>query len=354
MRSLTLVLTSKCNLNCSYCFCGTKHNSTMTLEYAKKAIDILQRDYPHEPKVLSFMGGEPLVEYNLMKKIIEYTKTLHSNFIFSCTTNGTLLTREIIEYFAEIGMGLQLSIDGFGEDANSNRLFKSDQNIWDSFYINCLLLKDLDLIGQASLRMTLTPENCPSIVSGIEKFIDLGFKTINIQPNDSIIWQEKDIKEYQLYIEELANLYYSCLTSDIDVVLNPIDRYIKSAVVGQISCNAITNGLTVSYDGCIYPCHRIDFTNPVNTLGNIEEGVNKDLRRALEEDWSKKDPECTTCALQKRCIVCPEQNRRLNGSYSSIPEHVCEMNKLGVFTADKIAYQLYTDNNKIFKERYFS
>ena len=122
-----LCLTHNCNLNCIYCYQNhdTQHN--MSFDTAKKSIDWI---FTHKPEntngvEISFIGGEPLLKFKLIKNIIEYTENTYpnENFIFYATTNGVLITNKMKEWFYENRhkMVLGLSIDGTPDSHNFNR-----------------------------------------------------------------------------------------------------------------------------------------------------------------------------------------------------------------------------------------
>src|SRR5699024_8096020 len=105
IRDVILQVTQNCNLRCGYCTYGGNYKNrthslkTMNFELAKKAIDFgVERSQESSDFVVSFYGGEPLLAFNLIKKCVAYAKEniqgkeLH----FNMTTNGTLLTTEIM------------------------------------------------------------------------------------------------------------------------------------------------------------------------------------------------------------------------------------------------------------------
>ena len=70
MYTLSLEIINKCNLNCTYCYLGEKKNTYMSLETAQKAIDIAvhEANKQHDRTLMVyFIGGEPLMAFNLMK-----------------------------------------------------------------------------------------------------------------------------------------------------------------------------------------------------------------------------------------------------------------------------------------------
>jgi len=92
-----------------------KRKKVMNLSLAKRAIDFLSPDLA-EPLIeigeLGLFGGEPLLEWNLIKKIIAYAETKPNIKKFGVATNGLLLNKEILEYFIEHNVYPALSIDG--------------------------------------------------------------------------------------------------------------------------------------------------------------------------------------------------------------------------------------------------
>ena len=93
MKSVTLILTENCNQNCTYCY-QIRSEKRMDPQTATKAIDFLQRHLSGQP-VIKFYGGEPLLEYDLLKSIIAYSEERFGQSGFkpqySMTTNGSLM-----------------------------------------------------------------------------------------------------------------------------------------------------------------------------------------------------------------------------------------------------------------------
>lgn len=75
--SPTICVTHKCNLNCVYCYQQNKDNRSMSFEIARKCVDDIFSSIPSNVKTieLSFIGGEPLLEMELIKKVYGYTLT---------------------------------------------------------------------------------------------------------------------------------------------------------------------------------------------------------------------------------------------------------------------------------------
>src|SRR3989338_10116842 len=95
INKIKLALTTRCNLSCPYCFVD-KTGKNMSLEVAKKAIDILIKSKGTN-KLLSMYGGEILLEFNLLKEICNYAqnqaKINEKILTISICTNATLIER---------------------------------------------------------------------------------------------------------------------------------------------------------------------------------------------------------------------------------------------------------------------
>ena len=118
---LILQVTQNCNLRCKYCvYSGsyvnrTHSNKRMSFETAKKAVDFYYRHNRNKKNaIIGFYGGEPLLEMDLIKRVVEYSKKLFEGkfIVFNITTNATLLTEDIIHFFNDNNIGLTISLDG--------------------------------------------------------------------------------------------------------------------------------------------------------------------------------------------------------------------------------------------------
>ena len=129
---LTIELTGKCNLRCKYCiyndyFDGmrTFNTSNIDFETARKAIDFVFDHRNEEHLAITFYGGEPLLNFQVMRQCIDYCleKSNPTNLSFSFTTNLTLMTPEIADYIAQVpNMSILLSMDGPEEIHNCARV----------------------------------------------------------------------------------------------------------------------------------------------------------------------------------------------------------------------------------------
>ena len=107
LKAICLHVAHDCNMNCGYCFAGKgEYNGPkglMTFETAKKAIDFLVEHSPGRRNLeVDFFGGEPLLNWEVCKKTVEYARSIekekNKNFRFTLTTNGLLIDDDVIEF----------------------------------------------------------------------------------------------------------------------------------------------------------------------------------------------------------------------------------------------------------------
>jgi len=136
------ILSTGCNLACKYCFieknnCNNHSEINMTKDTAIIALEKYIKYLKENPDIndpqIIFYGGEPFVNYEVMKEVVNYAKSKNSNIRFSLVTNGTLITDDIIEFLKTNNISIGISIDGPKEINDSNRIFKnSNTSVYDS------------------------------------------------------------------------------------------------------------------------------------------------------------------------------------------------------------------------------
>ena len=150
-KQLTLQVTQQCNLRCEYCtYSGiynrnrTHSSKRMSWEVAKKSIDFfLKRNIAISEIVIGFYGGEPLLEFDLIKKCVKYAKQQveGKTIVFNMTTNGTLLNDEIVDFLVEHDFKLSISLDGSKSEHDKNRKFLNGQGSFDIIINNIQRIK---------------------------------------------------------------------------------------------------------------------------------------------------------------------------------------------------------------------
>ena len=99
----SLSLTHNCNLRCHYCYGGRKFKKNMSFSTVQKIVEFIFGISPPNQSInFTFFGGEPLLCFDLIQRAITYIKNqadINERLVdFSITTNGTLLSDEILDF----------------------------------------------------------------------------------------------------------------------------------------------------------------------------------------------------------------------------------------------------------------
>lgn len=149
---LILEVTQRCNFRCKYCvFSGhyayqrTHKKTDMTWKTAKAAIDwFLRSSKKTEERAITFYGGEPLLKFDMIKKVIEYVKKKKLDVHYSFTTNGYLLgSRKIADFLAKNDIAIQISLDGPKDIHDKFRVTAGDKPTHDVIIKNLKKLHEL-------------------------------------------------------------------------------------------------------------------------------------------------------------------------------------------------------------------
>ena len=151
VQKVTLQLTQNCNLRCDYCAYSGKYNQRthnsgrMSLDTVKKSIDYaIEHSDGVENLNIGFYGGEPLLEFENLKNAVEYVdEKYHGRKVnYSITTNGTIMSDEIVKFLMEHDFSVLISLDGPKELHNKNRVFANGEGSFDKIMQNLRYVKD--------------------------------------------------------------------------------------------------------------------------------------------------------------------------------------------------------------------
>jgi len=190
LKTLFIVVTDVCNFKCRYCFQNlTKYSKNKLLddETIKRAIKTFAEETRNSnvPLSIFFYGGEPLVNYKVIRPVIEYIQQLKDKKILrqpcriDIITNGSLITEEIAKDALRYNITFGVSLDGFEHNHNSMRIYRNDMGTYKDVTrgIDILRKNGIDF----SILCTVGPHNIDEIDKICEFFItELGCKNMNL------------------------------------------------------------------------------------------------------------------------------------------------------------------------------
>ena len=226
---------------------------------------------------LVFLGGEPLLNPKMMVKAIEIINTKYADckdlFHYSITTNGTLLTRDIIDFLIENSFQISISVDGDEETHNLNRKSKNGKSVFPIVMKNIkyLIEKDVDF----SVRMTVTKNNVHLFYNNVKFFDDLGVKKIFAAYDEFADWDDKSIYILEEQMNLLDAFYLESIIQDKDKILNLYDYKLTTFIAERtpMFCSAGSKGhITINSRGEIYPCGFVS-SDKNWKIGDVKSGL---------------------------------------------------------------------------------
>lgn len=308
VTSITLDLTEQCDLRCTYCFTSGKTTNRMSFETAKKAILwLFSKEVSGDEKniKITFWGGEPLLEFELIKQIVTFVRSIEEDYgkkvKFNMTTNGMNLTEEVIKYLMLHNIGYMISVDGFGERNRYRKTINGD-NSFEQVLEKLKLSKSL--YPMTNIRLTLTPENAFYMYEDILKFREVvGIDRFHFSPAYEMNWTEQDYKNVEYTLYRLAEEVIRSYKSGKRFRIKPFS-YRPTKNAGGYPCGAGHTYLSISTEGAIYPCHRFhDFcdgrvwSEQEKCLGHIDTGITNSEFKAQFDDFPQllKNYNCAHC-----------------------------------------------------------
>lgn len=327
-RYIIMVITEACNLNCVYCFEHAKSCRSMDFETAKKILDRELADTNWDYYEIQLMGGEPLLNFNLIKEIDKYIFEIcnRKDVRVFTVTNGTLMDKEKQKWFAERKHRAicGLSIDGIREAHNRSRFNSFDQIPIDYF---------VKTWPDQDCRMTLHSSNIDNFAEGVEFLESKGF-TIQGAFAQGIEWITEDTlhifereltKLVKYYLEHPEKKVIDLLNVNFAALAAPIkDKDSQSCGAGKELCS-------YNIDGKRYPCHSL---TPVSTGDSAEMYTDK-----TAEDFDfHTDPHCIDCVFLPCCSTCLGINLRDRGNAGLRDLSLCELNKARFRAASQLTF----------------
>ncbi|MDP4182297.1 MAG: thioether cross-link-forming SCIFF peptide maturase [Bacillota bacterium] len=344
VKALCIHISHDCNLRCKYCFASTGDfggsRTMMSPEIGKKAIDFLIKESGSRRNLeLDFFGGEPLMNFDAVKIIIDYALSIsekyNKNFKFTITTNALLLKEEYKEYINKHIQNIVLSIDG-REETNDRMRYRVDGT--GSYKDIIGKIKDIaDSRNQDNyyVRGTFTRENL-DFSKDVLHLADEGFKQISVEPvvaakDTGYDIREEDLPQLFKEYEELAHEYvkrdkegngFNFFHFMIDLDQGP-------CIAKRLSgCGSGHEYLSVTPDGDIYPCHQFVGMEEFK-MGNVcEDSFERNKQNTFMKSNVYSKEECSACWAKFYCSGgCAANAYQFNNDINLPYKIGCELEK---------------------------
>ncbi len=345
IKAMCLHIAHDCNLRCTYCFASTGDFGTgrklMPVETGKMAIDfLLEKSGNRENLELDFFGGEPLMNFDAVKEIVQYArereKEYGKHFRFTITTNGLLLDDDKIDFINKEMSNVVLSIDGRKEVNDRIRVTPNGKGSYD-----IILPKFRQLVDARSkdkdyyVRGTFTKFNL-DFSEDVFHLNEAGFDQISVEPvvgdpNDPYALTEAELPqvfaEYEKLAQRLlendkAGKHFNFFHFMLDLNQGPC------AIKRLRGCGCGNEYVAITPDGDIYPCHQFVGMEEYK-MGNLEEGTfDMEMKKVFAGTHIYNKPKCRECWAKFYCSGgCNANNYQYAGDIHNAHELSCEMEK---------------------------
>jgi uncharacterized protein len=341
LEQLTLDMIEDCNMRCRYCINSGKFkfyrkysNRRMDFDTARKSIDYFvprSGNNDHKP-VIGFYGGEPLLNFPLVRRAIDYTREVYKEKSpdFMVTTNGTLISKAIAEFFINNEVRLCVSLDGPRMLNDRYRKFPDGRGSYDTIRRNMALIKDLnkdyydhhvhyqpvlcppyhyEQLIEFFMKDELFSQNTIFVISSV-KSTDSSLRLNSYEKEaelDDRIYLQNLMKDYllkngytgcdnflkQFFVKELSKIY-----SRRKGFCDHLKEYIHAPGI----CLPGKRRLLINSRGEFFPCERIEQSCPI---GNVNDGFDLDkIGDFIEAYCSISERDCCKCWAFRLCGLC--------------------------------------------------
>ncbi|MCD7723372.1 MAG: thioether cross-link-forming SCIFF peptide maturase [Clostridiales bacterium] len=344
LKALCLHVAHGCNLACKYCFAGKGEyagpKGLMSFETGKRALDFLVENSPGRRNLeVDFFGGEPLLNWEVCKKLVEYGRSIEKaagkNFRFTLTTNGLLINDDVIDFCNREMGNVVLSLDGRKSVQDRLRTSPSGAGSYDLIVDKFKRFAEKRGEKEYYIRGTYTHYNT-DFSKDVLHMAELGFKELSIEPvvcsdREDYALKDSDLpilkKQYELLATEM--LKRARAKNGFNFYHYMIDLEGGPCIVKRVSgCGVGSEYLAVTPGGELYPCHQFVGDEKFK-LGDIYKGITRpDVISRFKNCNVYSHSECDECFAKFYCSGgCAANAYHYSGSVCGIYPFGCELHR---------------------------
>lgn len=344
IKALCLHAAHDCDLRCAYCFAATGSfhggRSLMPAEVGRAALEFLmERSGSRNVLEVDFFGGEPLMNFDMVKQTVRYGRELEKRFNkrirFTLTTNGMGLTQEVAAFLNEEMYNVVVSLDGRPEVHDALRKTVDGQGSHARILGNALRFTASRGKKSHYIRGTFTNRNL-DFARDVLYLAEQGFEAVSVEP--AVL---DDRSPFALRREHIAGILaeYDKLA---DALLElerkgnaPVFFHFNvefgggPCVYKRLSgCGAGSEYVAITPQGDIYPCHQ--FVGETRfLLGNVmTRQLDDEKRKPFHRDAAMELKKCRDCWAKMWCGGgCAANAWHKNGDIDKPYDLECEMER---------------------------
>ena len=364
---ITLHVSHACNVKCTYCFAHggdygrppglmKPHVATQAVRWA------LSEARPFGRCQIDFFGGEPLLNFELIRDMVlyarGYARRVGVSVSFGIATNGTVMSPEILEFLIDQEIQIQVSVDGKASDHDRVRRFHDGSETYDVVVENLMKLTDRSP-DRVSVHATMTSYNLDreTIDDGLRQFgtCHIEVAPVVAAPQEPYALREEHLPEIK---EKLCEQSRSETERILKGSQEPgfYDCYMERLMTRAKACHGCQGGktfLAVDVDGDIYFCSSLA-DRPEFKMGDVFSGVDLAVRETFNESFhvdSRSD--CRRCWARNLCGGgCIYDARTATGDPLKPNPVSCEQIRYSYELAMEMCVEIQGSDETLLKERY--
>ena len=340
------VVSLRCEHSCPYCQVSRqsadKARYDMSEETALAALDLTFRS-PSERLKIEFQGGEPLLNFDLVRMVVLEAERLNAEhgreLVFVIATNLALLDEDVLSFCADHDIYVSTSLDGPRDLHNKNRP-RPGRNSWELTVEGITRVREALGRDRIAALMTTTKASLERPREIVDTYLDQGFHEIFLRPlspygfavktksfssYDTQRWLDfySDGLDYILELNaqgvDFAERYASIILKK--VLTNDDPGYVDLTSPAGIGIGA----LVYNYDGDVYASDEgrmlAEMGDNTFRLGNVHEDSYADivlseaLLEPLEQSIALSAPMCSDCAFEPYCGADPVYHYATTGDF---------------------------------------
>lgn len=337
------VVTLRCDHSCQYCQVSRQSEDStqfdMTVAHADTALEFVFRS-PSKHIKIEFQGGEPLLNFGLVRHIVERAQQLNEHYgrdlQFVITSNLSRLSDDVLSFCKQHGIYISTSLDGPADLHDAQRPTRGGGSHQKT--INGIeRIRNVLGPDRVSALMTTTPTSLPRIIEIIDEYVRLGFHGIFLRSLSPYGFAARSlIKRYgvddwlDFYKRGLAHILkinaggYLLREEFTSILLQKLFSPLGSGYVDLQSPAGIGIGaLVYNYDGAVYASDEgrmlAEMGDQSFRLGHLDENdyegmmTSDALLAPLGETILEGMPMCTDCPFLPYCGADPVFHRATQG-----------------------------------------
>lgn len=310
---------------------------------------------------ITFFGGEPLLEKDHIFYIVEQleARAAHLRKTYKMSTNGTLLTEELVQQLMERRVYTSLSLDGPPHIHDRHRPQAGGQPTSRRTVEAAKLM--LKYNPCTSVTCVISPDTAAYVAESVDYLYELGFRYLLTTLDYSADWSLEDFKQLKKAYQALAKWYEKKMLANERFYLSFFDERIRTRTFKPLSaherCHIGGRQFSIAPDGALYPCIQFVTTEglPEYMIGHVKQGFDEACQSHITCASEKEKPECRGCALEARCSKwCSCINFMSTGSVEKASPIVCYNEKILIEIVDRTADRLWKKRNRLFIHKHYN